>query len=111
MLQAACTQRAHMTPTDTHTHTTTSAAWDEKKVKPQMTKHNAHTTTSAVWDKKKVKPQNTMENKCGTNTEYTTVQTNSTQKTDNESLYFSNAETFTQHSGDHWGGQFKTKRR
>ena len=34
----------NMTPKDTHT--TTSAVWDKKKVKPQRTKHNANTHTT-----------------------------------------------------------------
>ena len=39
------------------------------------------------------------------------VQTDPTQKADNESLYFSNAETFTQLFGDHWGGAVEDKKK
>ena len=39
------------------------------------------------------------------------LQQDSTQRACNDSLYFSNADFFTQHVGDHWGGQYKTKRR
>ena len=32
------------------------------------------------------------------------LQQDSTQRACNDSLYFSNADFFTQHFGDHWGG-------
>ena len=32
------------------------------------------------------------------------LQQDSTQRACNDSLYFSNADFFTQHVGDHWGG-------